>query len=122
MALDYSKLAETALRLISENGIEWELWRETKGAYDPSQLKSPVYSEQIFTVDAVLMEYDSSQIDDRIIITGDKKMMVAPNSTLTVDPMPGDKFINGDESWRVVHVKEFKPAATVLYYEIQVRQ
>lgn len=115
----YSKLAATALRLITDKGSAWVLTRVTKGAYDPSALTTSGDTTETETFQAVLSEYSERMIDGQLIRHGDKRLMIAAG---TLTPQIGDTMANGGETWRVEHVETVKPADTVLYHEARVRR
>lgn len=118
----YDRMAETALRLISQYGQTMTLREVTPGAYDPGTGETSADSVTESSVSGVLIEYTGQERQNNSLIQqGDKKVML-PAKALA-QPSLNSKVIIQSEVWTIVPpLKVMNPAGTPLVYELQVRR
>lgn len=118
-AYDYSRLQATALRLIDRFGRSVTLSRTALGsgpAHKPGTGSTSTYSCR-----AVFQDYSNFERDGTLILAGDRKVLVAAKG-LSIEPQPGDKLIDGLDTYTVVRPSPIAPGATPLLYTLQVRR
>lgn len=121
MAINYTKMAATTLRLITENGATWTIKREVKGTYNPATNAQTVSSTTSYTVTGLLKEYNDRLMGGENIRKGDKRLLIAATD-IAVEPTTHDQANDGTYDWKIVSIKKTKPGDTNLLYELQVRQ
>lgn len=118
---DYNALAQTAKRLIANNGRDVVLVRFVAGDYDPETNTFSNASAAETTIKGVRLNYNRSQIDNEIIKQGDIKMFVEAVG-LSTPPAVDDKIKIDSEIWDIKNIKPLQPADVAVFYELQLRQ
>lgn len=118
---NYTRMTSTALRLITRFGKAWTVRRYTKGTYDPSNNTRTTSATTDYTVQGMLSDYQQREIDGTNILKGDKLLLVAA-SGLAITPTITDLLVEGSTLYKIVNIEQIKPASTVLYYKLQLRQ
>lgn len=121
----YDRAAASALRMLTKYGSSGTLRVVTVGEYDPNTGSAPT-TENDYPVSVAKFDFDlrmsgTTFAPGTVIIGGDKQIFMAAQG-LAVTPAPGNKIIIGSETWNVEGVKELKPAATPILYEILGRK
>lgn len=116
---DYSRLVETAARLMSRFGKTMILRRATKGVYDPVNNTRSTSSTDDYSFTGVVTDYSEHEINGQSILAGDKILMCSP---LSVVPTTTDLVIDGSTIWKIINVYVVQPANSIVYYRIQVRR
>ena len=121
MAL-YDELAATATELLRELGAACTLVRNvppTAAQYDPATGTATV-TVLSQTAYAVVFPYGDRYINGDTILASDQQAYMSTTGVLR--PAPGDSFVWGGETWRVVASKPLAPALVAVLYEMQVRK
>lgn len=116
-AFDYSRSRATADRLIARFGQAGTLKRPTKTGSGHNQTEGvPVEEAATF----VVLDYATAQIDGTRILATDKMVYLKAGTML---PQPGDQLLEASGApFKVVGVRPFSPAGTVVYHELRVRR
>lgn len=120
MTYDYSRLANTALRLIAKYGRSVTLRSVTAGTYDPATRTKSGASTSDATVSMAFNNYTQNQIDGEVIRRDDLEGLLAA-SGLTTAPENGDIVIDGSNQYKIVNVDVIQPGDTVIVYKLQLR-
>jgi len=118
MSFDYSKSAQTALKLLTRFGGEITLSRKTGDSVDPITGVVAAGTDTSVTTTGLLKPYSDKMIDGTRILTGDKELVLSNEQT----PLPSDKPIIDGEEWSIVAIKTIKPFDTVVVFFCQVRK
>ncbi|CNF22612.1 TPA: hypothetical protein PXN96_003894 [Yersinia enterocolitica] len=115
MAINYPRMRATATRLLTENGIAYQLTRgggvEFVGGVE---VDIPLES---FSVIGVISSYSPGEIDGTLIQNGDVKM----SATADVEIRIGDLIMVDGKKHRVIKPNPVKPAALLICYKPQLR-
>lgn len=113
MAFDYSPLNTTAKTLIANFGqqITFSRLTETYNITSATSTTTSTYTAEVAMLDEAKEEQGSSVIGvtHNAVAHSDTQILVGDTATIN------------SQSYRVVSVKEVKPATTVIYYELQLR-
>lgn len=123
MAYDYQDDADTAAELLEEFGQPVTLTSKTSGAYSPST-GAAVVTTDTQTVNAVVLDYGSRDIDGTLIRAGDKRLLMAPQTTAGDDltaPVVDDTVAVGSTTYTVKGIKTLSPAGTVVLFDCNIR-
>ena len=117
----YERMADTALRLISQYGQMMTLREITPGAYDPDTGETSPDAATETSVAGVLIEYTGQERQNNSLIQqGDKKVLMPAKGL--AKPSLNSKVLIQSELWTIVPpLKVMNPAGTPLVYELQVR-
>lgn len=126
MADFYSRMAATALRLITRFGQAATLDDVTPGTYDPvtgeTTGDTPItQSCQLILLDYSLQESGIKYAEGSQVQNGDKKVLLAAQG-LTWVPQLTTTITADGAIWRVANIKSSNPAGTPLVYEIHGRK
>ena len=132
MAVDYTNLANVALRLIGENGRSVTLTKKSRTLVDAAKpwrgTNDTLNTTLVAT--AVLFDVTDEQIslniaggeDNRdLILRGDKMAVVAANSTSGQNLRSFDTFLDESEVYQIINVETVKPGPTTILYILQLR-
>lgn len=123
MAYDYQDDAETAAELLEEFGQSVTLTSKTSGAYSVSTGTAAV-TTSTQTVSVVALDYGSKDIDGTLIKAGDKRLLMAPQTTagdnLTA-PAVDDTVTVGSTVYTIKGIKTLSPAGTVVLFDCNIR-
>lgn len=115
MSLDYTALANTAVRLITSFGQTLTFTKETEGTYNPATGKhastSATYDKKV-----AVTNYASNEFND-IILQGDLKLVCESYAYALSDTV----VVNSD-TYRIISINQIKPAATEVAVILQVRK
>ena len=123
---DFDALAQTAARLIAENGRPLVLKRGTapaEGEYDPvtgEAVAATGGSPATFPIRAVVLAMTTGygmRVGQQNVHARDRLLLMGPE----VRPLESDVVSFDGEDWQVVRVEETAPNGTVLCYQCQVR-
>lgn len=115
-AFNYARAQATALRLITRFGAAALIRRTTPGA----GLNPGTSTTTDYACIAVVDDYSVRDRDGSVIKVGDRRIYVAAKD-LAVTPTVGDQVVVGGTAFRVVGVSTLQPAATPVYFDLQVR-
>ncbi len=118
--MNYSKLQNTAFKLLSKFGEDIIIRRETKTTYNPATNTDSVSTTDNYTVKGVKSNFRKSEIDGEIIQQGDFKLLLE-SKNLSIDPKTSDKIIYNSNIYKIIDIISVKPADTIIYYILQVR-
>ena len=114
MSLDYTALAATAVRLLTNTGQTLTFTRKTEGAFNPSTGKAAV-TETAYEKKVAVTNYASGDFND-IILQGDLKLVCESYTYSTDDTVSIDS-----KDYRIIRIDQIKPAATEVAVILQVR-
>ncbi len=121
--VDYTALATVAQELIEEFGRAMSVRKVTTGA--PGDADKPWLPGAEGTADTattgVFLDTEKSFITGELIPTDQSVLLIAA-SGLAVIPINKDRIVDGSEIWEITKVTILKPGATVLLYELMVKQ
>jgi hypothetical protein len=112
----YERSSNTALRLLSKNGIEYSVLR--KGKVSIVNGKEVITGNQTFTAIGVKTNYNPIEIDGTVIQSGDIQMIFAANVELKIN----DIVTVDDEKYLIKQPNPVKPADTLICYKAQLRR
>ncbi|MFK3999858.1 hypothetical protein ACI2I3_00725 [Psychrobacter namhaensis] len=120
----YERMADTALRLITDKGVSCVITSlPQNGGFDPATgmpLDDVAGSEQ--SGQCVVLNYSKvvTNMPESLVQQGDKKILIAAKG---VDmPSIGSTIAVLDKNYTVVEVKDIKPADVALIYEVHGRE
>lgn len=116
MAFDYTPLASTATKLITDFGQSVSFTRNGNVTYDPTQGVSSS-SQTTYSANIVLFAQIKNEEVDKSLAFKDFPA-VAYSAT---PPKIGDTATINSESYRVIEITPIQPAETVIYYELRLR-
>ena len=117
----YSEMAEMAREEIEEYGRTITLRRNNEGSYDAATDTMVGASVSDVSVKVLFTEYRQNEIDNTIILRGDKKVLIAATS-LSFAPEHNDIIIDGGTQYKVINLSTVQPGDTPLLYKLQVRK
>lgn len=123
VAYDYQDDADTAAELLEEFGQSITLTSKTSGAYSTSTGAAAVTTDTQ-TVNAVSLDYGSRDIDGTLIKAGDKRLLMAPQTTAGDDltaPVVDDTVTVGSTVYTIKGIKTLSPAGTVVLFDCNIR-
>lgn len=126
MAFDYSTIAATGLRLISEYGKSITVKRvnrvfDTDKPWKKDTSSAAEQPDTDHTVMGVIADFNHREVDGEIIQTGDRRLLVAAQG-LAFEFDLRDLIVDGSDQWRIVNINTVAPGATTLLYDLQLRQ
>lgn len=113
MAVNQSNLAQTAARLLSENGRDVTLRSKTVGTFNPATGTLSGGSVSDTTVKAVFVQ--ANKLEQQVLQRGDRVLLTAASVDLE------DEVIDGD-TYQVVDVSEVKPADDLMFNRVILRR
>lgn len=122
--VDYTSLAATAKRLIEKNGRTVTITKMSQTPADPAKphrARNPAADTSV-TPTAVVVPFESEQVDGSNVMVDDKMVMVAQESVSGVDLKSFDRLTDGSDEYDIVKVKKVNPGPTSVVYMIQVRR
>ena len=131
MALNYTRLAATAERLIEENGRILSLIKGGEVVANPCKPYGPdaVTGDLSYDVIGVIVMFENEAFDGTLIMRGDKRALVAHNSvveeatgTQSVVIEKFDRLLDGLEDWKIIDVTSWQPGDTRIFYDLQLRK
>lgn len=117
-SFDYANMAQTALEMIEEYGVEAVIARRDSGGSTPWNPAAGASTEYPCAV--IVTYYVDSLLNGSSIKQGDKKIIVAA-ADLPITPTTTDTITVNGEKYSVVNVKNVAPGGVSLIYEIQAR-
>lgn len=123
MTYDYQDDADTAAELLEEFGQSVTLTSKASGAYSTATGAATV-ATSTQTVSAVVLDYGSRDIDGTLIRAGNKRLLMAPQTTAGVDltaPVVDDTVLVGSTTYTIKGIKTLSPAGTVILFDCNIR-
>ena len=122
----YTRLQNTAQKLLKGKGQSLTLTRITAGTYDPATGGMTGATTSTQSAYGAIFDYGAKQIDGTLIKAGDKQLLLSAFKTdgaaLTA-PVLGDTVTVGSVTYTLVEpLKEVNPAGTVVLYEVNLRK
>lgn len=136
MAINYVKLAATALKLINANGRSVSLsvssrtptdptmpWRGTDGTATTITVKAVIYPFDFAEVASGGSKeaYSRDLIHDNVR-RGDMQAIVAASAIVGIDPLKADYMLDGTITWHVINVAAIQPGDTAVAYTFHLRE
>lgn len=116
MAFNYTPLATTATKLITDFGQSVTFTRFSSVNYNPA---AGVASSSQTTYEAQVVLFDQLKVEDGETNLQVKEFPASMSSSTA--PKIGDTATINSEKLRVVEINPIQPAATVVYYELRLR-
>lgn len=128
--VDYANMLLVAERLVEANGRTVTVTREDRTPADPAKPwegQADPGTDSALALLAVLLEYDTDEVDGTVIERSDMRALVAAKSAddaagAAVDLTTYDHLDDGADHWRIVGARKVKPGAVVLLYDLQLRR
>lgn len=115
----YTRLAATAVRLLTKYGKPIRLTRKGSPVYNPAT-STTTSTPESHTVIGAKFDYSQDDIDGTTIRSGDQRAYIAPNAPVT--PKTGDTLTFADGAWNVVASRPLAPADLVVLHDVQLRK
>jgi len=116
MSFDYASLEQKADSLIEAFGVELTFTRTSEGAFDPATGKTS-NTTSTFTKYACVFNYDESEVNGQSVLQSDRRLLAQGHAYEV-----GDTVVLDSETYRVVSIKQTRPADTTLAVNLQVRK
>lgn len=129
-AFDYSSKVLLAERLIGKFGRTVTLVRRDRTSGDAAQpWRGPADpgTDESVTLKAVLLDFDSENVDGRLVRHDDMKALVAAKDVTDALPAAAlieeyDRLVDGTFEWAIQGVKSLQPGDTRIAYELHLRK
>ncbi|WP_426817672.1 hypothetical protein ACP3TC_04990 [Winslowiella sp. 2C04] len=115
MAINYLRMRATTKRLLTDNGMAYDVIR--KGGISMVGGKEVHDPDLAFTATGVRTEYKPEEIDGKLILSGDVRVVFTADAELAI----GDLVDVDGKRHRIVKPNPVKPGALVLCYRAQLR-
>ena len=118
---DYSKLQDTAFRLIKQAGQVLTFSRSVPGAYDPiagEDATATVTTQQVVGVVLPMTANDDNRIEG-LTLSKQRKILVAAKDVPEL--LPEDRTTYEGKTWKLEGVSPLNPAGTALIYKGALR-
>jgi len=115
MAIDYERMRETSTRLITENGMKYDVFR--KGSVKVVAGKEVREPDKNLTAIGVRTEYTPGEIDGTVILNGDVRIVFTAETEL----FTGDMVNIDGKFHRIVKPNPVKPAKVLICHRTQLR-
>jgi hypothetical protein len=121
--VNYASLATTAQRLINENGRTVTLTKTDRTPADSNKpWRAGGSSDTTVDVVAVLVPYESKDVDGTLVKRGDNRAYVAALDTGAELIEDYDTLVDSSDYWRIQAVEVINPGDTRVLYDIQLRR
>ena len=121
----YTRLQNTAQKLLKGKGQSLTLTKVTAGTYDPTTGGFTGAGTSTQTAYGAVFDYGAKQIDGTLIKAGDKQLLlsaVKTDGTALIAPALGDTVTVGGVTYTLVEpLKEVNPAGTVVLFDVNLR-
>jgi|SRR3990170_768511 len=121
--MDYAKLADKALKLLTKHGQDITLRATVVGAYNPASgtatttVTDTTRKGAIF--DYKLVVYGNDTINNTLVQAGDKRLYMDANGSA---PTLNDQVIVGGVTWQIRNIKDINPAGTCILFDCTIRR
>src|SRR3990167_5309281 len=121
--MDYAKLADKALKLLTKHGQDITLRTTVIGEYNPatgtssSTITDTTRKGAIF--DYNLVVYGNDMINNTLVQAGDKRLYLDANG---VAPSLNDQAIIGGVTWQIKNIKDANYTGTSVIYDCTIRR
>lgn len=115
MAISYARMRATAKRLLTENGMKYDVTR--KGSITVVAGKEVHQPDEDFIAVGVRSDYEPDEIDGKTILAGDVRIVFTADAELMI----GDLTEVDGKQYRIVKPNPVKPGPIVLCYKAQLR-
>lgn len=120
---DYSRIKETARRLIEAKGGPLKVMSVDLGAPpDPEKPWRDDDSNDTFqNVTGIILDFRPDQVEGYAYQRGDKICYIAANSV--TGPITEENYIiRGDQTWSIINAVSISPSGDDILYELYIRQ
>lgn len=115
MAINYDRMRATTTRLLTENGMAYDVLR--KGSVRVVAGKEIREPDKTFSAVGVRTDYKSGEIDGTVILSGDVRIVFIAETEL----LTGDMVNIDGKPHRVMKPNPVKPATVLICYRAQLR-
>lgn len=115
MAINYERMKATSTRLLTENGMTYNVLR--KGSVKVVAGKEVREPDKTFFAIGVRTEYKPGEIDGTVILNGDVRVVFTAEAELLI----GDMVNIDGKQHRIVKPNPVKPAKVLICYRAQLR-
>ena len=119
---DYSKLQDTALRLIKQAGQVLTFSRTVPGAYNPvtgEDATATVQNQELVVVILPMTANDDNMIAG-LTLAKQRKIIIAAKGS-TAEPLPEDRTVYEGKTWKLEGCTPLNPAGIALIYKGALR-
>ena len=121
----YTRLQNTAQKLLKGKGQSLTLTKVTAGTYDPTTGGFTGAGTSTQSAYGAIFDYGTKQIDGTLIKVGDKQLLLSAFKTdgsALIAPALGDTVTVGGVTYTLVEpLKEVNPAGTVVLFDVNLR-
>ena len=128
MAINYTRMAATAKRLIEDNGRPVVIRKLSETAADSAKpWRGTTGADTTVNPTAVILDYRATDVDGERIKRGDQRMLVAATSLpANTDLRTFDRVEDTDGSiettYRIVRAEKITPGTVDVYWDLQLRE
>jgi hypothetical protein len=119
----YSRMQQTANKMLKGKGQTIVITRQVSGAYDPTTGQATV-TTTVQNGYGAIFDYSDKNIDGELILSGDKQLLLsAVNSTGTALTAPevNDTVTAGGMVRTITRIKALSPAGTTVMFDCNLR-
>jgi hypothetical protein len=121
----YTRLQNTAQKLLKGKGQSITLTKVTAGTYNPATGAMTGTTTSTQTAYGAIFDYGAKQIDGTLIKAGDKQLLLSAfktDGTALTAPVLGDTVTISSIVYTLVEpLKTISPAGTVVLYDVNLR-
>jgi hypothetical protein len=119
----YSRMQQTANKMLKGKGQAIVITRQVSGAYDPATGTATV-TTTVQNGYGAIFDYSDKNVDGVLILSGDKQLLLsAVNSTGTALTAPevNDTVTAGGVVRTITRIKALSPAGTTVLFDVNLR-
>jgi hypothetical protein len=119
----YSRMQQTANKMLQGKGQAVTITRQVSGAYDPATGTATV-TTTVQNGYGAIFDYSDKNVDGVLILSGDKQLLLsAVNSTGTALTAPevNDTVTAGGMVRTITRIKALSPAGTTVMFDCNLR-
>jgi len=121
--MDYAKLADRALKLLTKHGQDIILKSTVVGEYNPATGTSTTTVTDTTRKGAIfdynLVVYGNDMINNTLVQAGDKRLYMDANGSA---PTLNDQVIVGGVTWQIKNIKNIGPSGIDVIFDCTIRR
>jgi hypothetical protein len=120
MGFNYVALRDgTAHQLLTKFGRPLKVYRRVVGTYDAAT-GAAIMTEQVLTMNGVVTDYKSSELDGDTIKRGDKRVLLSASGQ-SKEPLVGDEILIDSVRHMIVNTAHVRPSDTTVMFDCAAR-